>query len=192
MCIRDRYGVTNFFRVHRERFISGAFEITDCKIIKMFLVNVFHVVLKGGALSIFILTWENAIVTGAKWWFVFNMMPSSIISILANLYTAYKIENEKRSSRSVSKFLVSINQTFSLFLKTPQILIIPALTPYVIVKGKENSQLELSSSMTVLNRFLTLFTVLFTLILLISLMSISLPFTFILIAAGTIVICLIG
>ena len=34
------YGVTNFFRIHRERFRNDEFELTDSQIIKMFLFNV--------------------------------------------------------------------------------------------------------------------------------------------------------
>ena len=80
------------------------------------------------------------------------MMPSSILSILLNFYTAYKIESEKSS---IYKFLVSIEQTFSFFLKMPQILIIPTVTPFVIVENKEKHQLELRVPMTALNILLT-------------------------------------
>ena len=150
------YGVTNFFRLHRERFRNGDLELTDCNIIGMLLLNVFHIVLKGVALSIFILARENEMATSATWWFVFNMMPSSILSILANFFNAYQIESEKSSTRSVFKFPVSIKQTFSLFLKMPQILIIPAVTPFVIVEGKEPHHLKLRGSMAVLNILLTI------------------------------------
>ena len=103
----------------------------------MFFVNVVHIGLKCLALSMFMLVWEKDMVTNFKWWFVFCMMPSAIFSMVGNFYNLYKIEKAKLGVVFPPYYLLFIIRIFILILKTPQILVVPTVTPFVIVDGKE-------------------------------------------------------